>query len=1012
MGGKLTNHANNFLPALCLAFALLVLAPSRSYADPITAFIAAVVATAKTVGAFSVLGVSVSAGAKFAGGLIASAALSFGARLFTSKKQRTSSTIDRISGLKQTIRDPLKHYRIVYGRARVGTVWVWFNTNGPTNEFLHIFGVLANHPIEQIEQVYFGDQKVYDANDSTFALDANNFILDEQYRNAEINQRLARLYFHTGEYDQEADSTAIAENPGIITAQHRLRGHAYIYIRLQYFQENFPNGIPEITAVIKGKKDIYDPRTGTTGYTNNAALCVRDFLVGKFEEGTRFGNGVDSSEINDNEFIAAANTCDEQVELRDGGAQSRYICEGLLETDDNKLDAKRNLLDSSAGVLTYVGGQFGIKVGEYTPPLITIDEDWFAGPVSVQTNVPKSELFNTVTGVYVAPDKDWEATDFPEVTNPLYRSQDGEILNNEIQFDFVTDSERAQRLAKIALEKARQSISIEADFNLRAMQLTPQDIVAVNLATFGFVNKPFRVIEWGLNENASIRLLLQEESPTAYDWDKGEAVERDPAPNTTLPNPAIVQQPGNLQVEELKFFNVTENGVQSKAVLTWTPSADAFVNQYVVKYRVLPDGDFIAAGTSSASRGVSVERFEIRDLQPAFYEFRVFAINTLGGRSQPAIRQVVIEGLTDRPSNISGLTLNVLDRNAHLKWTPLGTQDLDVTIGGSIEIRHSPDISASWENAIKIGPSLPGVATNAVLPLLNGVYFIKAVDAGGNYSETAASITSTVASVIAFDAVATQAEAPSFSGSKTGLTVSSSKLTFTASSSFTSVSGDFTDAAGLFSKAGGGSGGLYQTEGAYNFSSPVDLGDVYTSRVSIDVRFAPTSSSSLTFTQAAGNFRDRLGVFTGTTEDIKGLSIVPYIRTTDDDPNSTPTWSAWREFYVGDYTARGFDFKLELSSQDSSRNVEISTLTATVDVPERTEIFEDESIVIAGTTLTYSKPFFSKPRLGGIVHTPTGNNYLELAHVSSGGVYTGVMVKIDKGGTYQNGTADVYVTGY
>ena len=37
-------------------------------------------------------------------------------------------------------------------------------------------------------------------------------------------------------------------------------------------------GIPEISFVVQGKNDIFDPRSGASGYSNNAALVIADYL--------------------------------------------------------------------------------------------------------------------------------------------------------------------------------------------------------------------------------------------------------------------------------------------------------------------------------------------------------------------------------------------------------------------------------------------------------------------------------------------------------------------------------------------------------------------------------------------------------------------------------------------------------------------------------------------------------------------------------------------------------------
>ncbi|MCP6756604.1 hypothetical protein NL533_33770, partial [Klebsiella pneumoniae] len=84
-------------------------------------------------------------------------------------------------------------------------------------------------------------------------------------------------------------------------------------------------GIPNVSAVVNGKK-VYDPRDGTTEWSNNAALCIRDYLT------SSYGFNCSSDEINDTYFSSAANHCDESVTLTTGGSQNRFTCDGVVDT--------------------------------------------------------------------------------------------------------------------------------------------------------------------------------------------------------------------------------------------------------------------------------------------------------------------------------------------------------------------------------------------------------------------------------------------------------------------------------------------------------------------------------------------------------------------------------------------------------------------------------------------------------------------------------------------------------
>lgn len=175
--------------------------------------------------------------------------------------------------------------------------------------------------------------------------------------------------------DQTTASGIIVGNTaGFWTNQHLLKGRTYVAIKLTY-DSNIFNGLPEISFVVRGKNDIFDPRTNTRGYTNNAALCIADYLNHPlFGFSANYG-----TEIPTDMLIAAANVCDEQVQLALGGTESRYTCNGAFDVSVKRGEVLQNLLTSCAGRLTYVGGQFNIQPAAWTGPVTDVNADGSSG---------------------------------------------------------------------------------------------------------------------------------------------------------------------------------------------------------------------------------------------------------------------------------------------------------------------------------------------------------------------------------------------------------------------------------------------------------------------------------------------------------------------------------------------------------------------------------------------------------------------------------------------------------
>ena len=145
--------------------------------------------------------------------------------------------------------------RLIYGRARVGIQMAYACTSGAQSEFLHIIGVFCGHPIAQFESVWLDDKLSSDASIAPF--------------------------FYYELYDGTQTTTCqamISASGGLWTSAHVLKGCPYIYAKLTYDEAAFPNGLPAIKAVIKGR-EVYDPRTGLTAWSDNPVLCARDYML-------------------------------------------------------------------------------------------------------------------------------------------------------------------------------------------------------------------------------------------------------------------------------------------------------------------------------------------------------------------------------------------------------------------------------------------------------------------------------------------------------------------------------------------------------------------------------------------------------------------------------------------------------------------------------------------------------------------------------------------------------------
>jgi len=477
-------------------------------------------------------------------------------------------SLDKPRGYEFTAKDSILDHQIIYGRTKVGGALVHQEITDGGN-FLHRVVAFAGHEIESFDAIYLNEEEldiqeiaiyeltVYaDTGNGLFSRgtqrviartsDVEVFVGDQlnlsQYNNLInnaqfVNQTLdltgfqyaevddketkdntvasgtylnkVRINRHLGNENQLADSDLVSES-SVWTDDHRLRGVAYLYIRLEAEDGLWPSGVPEFTAIVKGKK-VYDPRVDDTYWSDNPALCIRDYI----KEG--YGLGEDFAQIDGDMIASAANTCEELV-----SGEQRYTCNGAFVTSQTPYDVLNNLLSSCGGGLWYAQGKWRLKVAEWTAPVLDLDEDDLRGSISVSTKHSRRDNYNKVNGTFKGSASNWQITDFEPVTNQDWLDQDGGFESTiDLDLPFTDTEEEARRIALIALEVNRQQLTVQAPFGMKALQVQVGDNIRLTNSRFGWTNKTFEVVQWSFGiageYDLAINLTLRETEQHIFD---------------------------------------------------------------------------------------------------------------------------------------------------------------------------------------------------------------------------------------------------------------------------------------------------------------------------------------------------------------------------------------------------------------------------------------------------------------------------------------------------------------
>jgi hypothetical protein len=336
------------------------------------------------------------------------------------------------------------------------------------------------------------------------------------------------------------------------------------------------------------------------------------------------------------------------------------------------------------------------------------------------------------------------------------------------------------------------------------------------------------------------------------------------------------------------------------------------------------------------------------------------------------ITDQVISGLTTNPVDVSGLSIISLNNQAHLSWD-LAT-DLDVRHGGKIRFRHSnvTDGSAQWESSTDIGASISGHNTETVLPLIEGTYMARFIDSTGNESlGTSSFVIASIPNMMTMNLITTVCANPTFTGTLVGLDVVDGVLKFESAVNFDSRT-DLMDTWTFFDSYNTG----VDTSGSFEFDG-FDMGSVMTSRVTHDITFN---------TFLIGDYLDARS---GNVDDYQDwdnqpadLNIDLYVATTDDAVSGTPTWGAWTKFKSGDFTCRGYKYKLIASSQDQDHQFNLSRLCISIDMPDRTQASRNITSGTGTKSVAYADAFYALPTIGITANDLASGDYFQLSNES------------------------------
>lgn len=545
------------------------------------AIVAGIVAggTAVAVGASALVAVGV--------GLVAASAYDYAIDALME-----DASVDTMGGRNVNTKQTAGEREVVYGEIRKGGNILWQDVAGANNKYLHQITAISHSECDSISDVYFDGELAW----TNGVYNANYF--DTNTLN------VVKIEVKTGTTTQTAIDTATAGADTVVSywvdttspvlRSHKLQDIAYVYTRFTHNPDYFPNGVPEVTVKIKGRK-VYDPRVGshninnpaTWAWSDNPVLCLYDYLRNE-----DFGAGIPATEFDESQIEDAADFCDATVGTP---SKTRYQCDGVINTGQSIRKNIKNLLSCMNGTITYAGGKIRIEPYQYkTPNDLTLDEDIIIGDFALTTKTPRQDSYNSVKGTFVSKHLNYVVTEYPQQSSVGYEADDGgeHVLN--LDLPFTTDTIRAQRLAKLVLLKSRMQSRIKAKLSAKALDYKVGDNINVSNAAFGIVEQVYEITSCQIGFDAengifidieareNVQAIYDHTASTDNEYVSGQVIELPdreeiPAVPTTTMNAVAT-----VQYNDMFNYGDYEKGL----AVYWAKPEGAVVDYYTVEHFV------------------------------------------------------------------------------------------------------------------------------------------------------------------------------------------------------------------------------------------------------------------------------------------------------------------------------------------------------------------------------------------------------------------------------------------
>lgn len=489
---------------------------------------------------------------------ILSIGLSFGLSLVSSllmPKPKSPRPEDVQGIIRQSVSPRFRHY----GRVRVGGSIIFIETKDGS-----LYQLIAHGqgPIDGYEQTYLDNRPVTLASGDEGGVTTDPYKPEDQI-----------IWSRTGDPSVTGFSKLETDFPSIWNSTYRVRGIAAsllftVTVDPEDTNETYPNRIPFLSRVIRGAR-CYNPATGSTSWTRNAALIMRDYLT------HADGMNLPASLIDDDLIETATADSAANVTIKAGGTIDRYAIGLSYSFEEEPINVVTRILTATDGRLFITSaGKIGFEVGKWAEPDFTLTDDHIiewdltdGGGPFVESNEVIIRYTHTDVGYKEATSDPWR----DDASISAYGR-----LSRTIEAFEIQHHNHARRIAKINQLRSAPRWRGTILCNLHALNVWDKRTVHLTIADleidddFEIVGPP--AIDAG---NMTIVLEVQSASSAMYNFNASteegegptvpEVLEEEEIPQPTgVVTQAIERKLGDVEIDDTVYDPGSgENGIDS-----------------------------------------------------------------------------------------------------------------------------------------------------------------------------------------------------------------------------------------------------------------------------------------------------------------------------------------------------------------------------------------------------------------------------------------------------------------